>query len=247
MAGAALGQSTSPALVLTAPGWDSTALIRALRAQSLPFVAIDGADESALPDTELCAALLCAPALTSGVRSLARRLRLAYPRLPLLLWAEHPGAAVQEVLDAGIDVWVPGEAPAPAAVRQLIAIMRLVPPARREPAGDVITVRQVRVDLGRKEVAIDDQPVPLTPTEFRIVAQLARRPGRVVSHADLFHEVHGYDASEQEAKDILKVHIWRLRTKLAAAGGPEDLIVNVRGFGYLLERRSRGDRSTVSV
>ncbi len=84
-----------------------------------------------------------------------------------------------------------------------------------------------------------NEPLPLTPTEYRIVSYLARNPGRVIAHPELFREVHGYEASEQEAKDILKVHISRLRNKLAAAGIAEDVIVTVRVFGYLLERRTR--------
>ena len=62
-----------------------------------------------------------------------------------------------------------------------------------------------------------------------------------MSHTELFQQAHGYEVSGQEAKDILKVHIWRLRNKLIAAGPDCDIIRNVRGFGYLVDRRaSRG-------
>jgi DNA-binding response OmpR family regulator len=44
--------------------------------------------------------------------------------------------------------------------------------------------------------------------------------------------------NEREAKNMLKVHIWRLRAKLAEALPDTTMIVTVRGFGYLLERRS---------
>jgi DNA-binding response OmpR family regulator len=106
----------------------------------------------------------------------------------------------------------------------------------------VITIRDLAIDLGRREVRARDKQLALTPTEFRILAHLAKRPGRVVSHGEIFSEVHGYAVTDNEAKDILKVHIWRLRSKLAEAMPGPSPIVNVRGFGYLLERRTARER-----
>jgi DNA-binding response OmpR family regulator len=102
----------------------------------------------------------------------------------------------------------------------------------------MVSVRGITIDLERREVRLGGRPLALTPTEFRILALLARKRG-VVPHGELFHEIHAYEVSEQEAKDTLKVHIWRLRAKLAGVVPDSNLIVNVRGFGYLLERRAR--------
>jgi DNA-binding response OmpR family regulator len=146
-------------------------------------------------------------------------------------------------LDAGIDAILPRDASAGVVAAQLRALARLLAtePPSAEP--EIINVRGITIDLERREVRAGGRAIGLTPTEFRILATLARRRG-VVSHGELFREIHGYEVSDQEAKDILKVHIWRLRAKLAAAVPDNNAIVNVRGFGYLLERRSGRERRT---
>jgi two-component system, OmpR family, response regulator RpaB len=120
---------------------------------------------------------------------------------------------------------------------QLRALARLI--ATDPPAGEpeTITVRNLTIDLVQRLVRAGTQEVDLTPTEFLLLAHLARRRG-VVSHTELVRELHGGILNEREAKNMLKVHIWRLRAKLAEALPDTNLIVTVRGFGYLLERRS---------
>jgi two-component system response regulator RegX3 len=152
---------------------------------------------------------------------------------------DESGAAT---LRSHADVILPPDAPIPLIAAQLRALARLLglTPVVEQP--ETITVRNMVIDLARREVRSGGRPLPLTPTEFRILAQLAQRPGQVVTHAEIFREVHGYEASEQEAKSILKVHVWRLRRKLVEAAPGRSAIVNVRGFGYMLERRARRDR-----
>jgi DNA-binding response OmpR family regulator len=120
---------------------------------------------------------------------------------------------------------------------QLRALARLI--ATDPPAGEpeTITVRNLSIDLVQRVVRAGNQVVDLTPTEFLLLAHLARRRG-VVSHTELVGELHGGILNEREAKNMLKVHIWRLRAKLAEALPGINMIVTVRGFGYLLERRS---------
>jgi len=160
----------------------------------------------------------------------------------VLLTDERPDA-IPRRLEDGADAVLPAAAGAPAVATQLRTLARLLAtePPSAEP--EVITVRGISIDLERREVRAGGRALNLTPTEFRILAMLARKRG-VVSHGELFQEIHGYDVSDQEAKDILKVHIWRLRAKLATAAPESNPIVNVRGFGYLLERRSGRERRT---
>lgn len=146
------------------------------------------------------------------------------------------------LLRAAVDAVLPAQASAALIAAQLCALARLMalPPVTAERGA--ITFRNLTIDLARRQVRAGGRVVPLTPTEFRILAQLARRPGQVVTHAEIFREVHGYEASELDAKNILKVHVWRLRSKLAEAAPGQSPIVNVRGFGYMLERRASRSR-----
>jgi DNA-binding response OmpR family regulator len=186
--------------------------------------------------------LVRAVALDEPVRQAVQHLREVYPGKPVALWSADPPAHLAEIMAAGVHLWLPWDAPAAAVVALTRRLTELLQAAASPAAPHRVAVRNLTVDFERCEVAVEGQAVALTPTEFRILAYLAGRPGRVVSHAELFREVHGYEAGEQEAKDILKVHIWRLRNKLNAAGAEPNLIVNVRGFGYMLERRGQRTR-----
>lgn len=145
-----------------------------------------------------------------------------------------------------IDVVLPVGTEVALLARQIRALVRLLvlfPPTERP---EIVTGRNIVIDLERREVRVGGKLVAVTPSEFRLLAHLARRPGRVVSHGELYRELHDHEGSDEEAKATLKVHIWRLRTKLNEVDPDNDPIVSVRGFGYMLERRAgvrRGDGS----
>ncbi len=246
MSGASSEPAAARVLVANMPGRPVDELLRAIRHERLGAVTVQLGGDVIWPEGAVAAAILSAIAFDDAARAAVRRMKSAFPRLPVVLWSAGHPRQVAAIIEAGFDLWVPDEAPAAGVAAQLGALCRMLTLSQRGPIPEIVRVRDIAVDLERCEVQASGQPVPLTPTEFRIIAHLARRPGRVVSHADLFREVHGYEASEQEAKDILKVHIWRLRNKLTAAGSDGDLIVNVRGFGYLLERRTVGARESAA-
>lgn len=140
--------------------------------------------------------------------------------------------------DAVLPLGVPVRAVA-AQLRCLARLLALDPPAG-EP--ETLAIRNIAIDLVHRHARAAGQMLDLTPTEFILLAHLARKRG-VATHGELFREVHGYSIAERDAKSILKVHIWRLRSKLTGALPDENPIVTVRGFGYLLDRRSgRTDR-----
>lgn len=111
----------------------------------------------------------------------------------------------------------------------------------RAARASVIEAGSLRIDLFRKTVERDGKPIPLTATEFGILAVLAQHPGRVFSADTILRRVQGYDASEGEAQHIVKVHISRLRQKLDSSIAGSGGIGNVRGHGYMFvfERRGR--------
>lgn len=93
-------------------------------------------------------------------------------------------------------------------------------------------VGDLLVDHARRNVRLGDEPVDLTPTEYRLVSALASRPEEVLSRQDLAQIVWGYqDASIGRSIDV---HLHRLRSKLknASNGTVPPQIISVRGFGY---------------
>ncbi len=95
------------------------------------------------------------------------------------------------------------------------------PPARPLEQGGL------RLDAERHRCEVDGVLVELTAKEFRLLATLMERPGRVMSRQTLLDRVWGTDITVTER--TIDTHMKRLREKLGSAG---DLIETVRGVGY---------------
>lgn len=142
---------------------------------------------------------------------------------------------VVRALRAGADYYLPKPLDPELLAAHLEAALRRRPPVSTE--SDAVTVRDLTVDTDRKEVKLRGEVVPLTRAEYRLLVCLARNLGKVTSCPELVREISGYECSEQEAQQIVKVHVSRLRNKIDRDPSQPSYITNVRGFGYLLERR----------
>lgn len=125
---------------------------------------------------------------------------------------------------------------------QVYALLRRVGLARPGHAGQ-FDIGTLAINVFRREVRVHGRPVDLTPTEFEILRCLLNNAGRALTYRSLVRQVLGYDSSPAEARDLLKVHIHNLRKKIEPIPDQPAHLLNVRGFGYLFERR-RFDRST---
>ena len=106
-------------------------------------------------------------------------------------------------------------------------------------ADRVLTVRELTIDPIEHMVTFNDQPIELTPTEFDILFCLMSNAGRVLSCQELVRQAQGYELDERDARYLIRPHITRLRQKLMPGPGAPEYIHNVRGVGYLFERRTR--------
>ena len=88
------------------------------------------------------------------------------------------------------------------------------------------------VDLQKHIATLHGQLLNLTPTEFRLLACLMGKADQVLSCQELVREVQNYDCDEREARDIIRVHVRRLRQKIEPDPANPQYIVNVRGVGY---------------
>jgi two-component system response regulator MtrA len=105
----------------------------------------------------------------------------------------------------------------------------------------LIELHGLTLDLGSAEVRRGDTVVHLTPTEFRLLAALARRPGQVVSPGELMRLAQGYDVPERDAQEIVKVHVRHLRHKIEPQLDHPRYVLTVRGMGYMLNRKELVD------
>jgi two-component system, OmpR family, KDP operon response regulator KdpE len=133
-------------------------------------------------------------------------------------------------LDAGAEDYLTK----PFGASELLARIRVV--LRRvggsAPALDILQVGPIHIDQPRHTVTIDGREVHLTPIEFRLLLELARRPGRVLTHRQLLSEVWGPNAVEHI--HYLRVHMAALRRKIESDPARPQWLLTEAGVGYRL-------------
>jgi two-component system KDP operon response regulator KdpE len=162
---------------------------------------------------------------------LARRLR-EWTRAPIIVLSAR-GREEDKVkaLDAGADDYLTK----PFGVNELLARLRVaLRHAHVGPGEPVFEVGALRVDLARREVTVDGREVRLTPTEFRLLALLARNAGKVLPHRQILKEVWGPAATEVH---YVRVHLAELRKKIEAEPARPRLLLTEPGVGYRLRDR----------
>jgi DNA-binding response OmpR family regulator len=152
-----------------------------------------------------------------------RRIRAAGDTPIIVVSGESDLGVTVELLDAGADDYVRK----PFRAAELLARARtVVRRRRRAPAVDGWLV-----DRSRHEITWHGRPIPLTGTEFRLVARLVDRLGEVVDRGDLL--AYAWPGVDRPDPLWLKPHMARLRRKLIVARAP--LPIPIRAIGYRLD------------
>ena len=156
-----------------------------------------------------------------------RRVR-ADSDLPIIaVTARSDSADVVAGLQAGADDYVTKPVVASELAARIRAVLRRV-----QPTSVPTRIGDLELLVDRAMVLRDGEQLALTKTEFRLLCELAERPGEVKTREDLLRSVWGYDYFGDTR--LLDVHIRRLRTKVEDDPGNPSLILTVRGVGYRL-------------
>jgi DNA-binding response OmpR family regulator len=91
------------------------------------------------------------------------------------------------------------------------------------------------VDYGRRLVRSETRTILLTPAEGRLLRIFVENIGKVFTHRELVLLVQGYSTTQQEAPEILRPLVSRLRQKLSEIPSLMQRVVSVRGTGYVFE------------
>ncbi len=113
------------------------------------------------------------------------------------------------------------------------AILRFHPAggaSAEESLSTVLEYRDLQVDFIRRRVIRGDSSVSLTPTEFDVLAAVARNRGTVLSPVDLLTSIWGPECTDD--LHLLHTAIWRLRRKLERDSRAPQYVVTVAGGGY---------------
>ena len=134
-------------------------------------------------------------------------------------------------LELGADAYLTKPVGADELNAAVVAALRR-PRLAAPEAETVLRVGGLVIDLAGRRVHVHGHVVRLTPTEFRLLVELARQPGRVVPHGELLRRVWGPDY--QAPSEYLYVYLHRLRRKLAAGPDAATYLVTEPGVGYTL-------------
>jgi DNA-binding response OmpR family regulator len=163
-----------------------------------------------------------------GGDEVCKRIRAASSTPILMLTGERGADERAKLLDLGADDYLEK----PFSTRELSsrvrALLRRAAPAARAQAP--ASIGRLRVDPKMHMASVEGAALDLTPTEFRLLAALAARPGEVLERRALLRA--GWPEERDPDPEWLKAHLARLRSKLDAAGAPT--LANVRGVGYRL-------------
>lgn len=135
-----------------------------------------------------------------------------------------------EALDAGADDYVTkpfGMDELQARLRALVRRGRSGSESADEP---VVSFGDVRVDLAARRVTRGGADVRLTPTEWHLLEELVRHPGRLLSQSHLLREVWG--PGYENARGNLRLYMGQLRKKLEADPAHPRFLLNEPGMGY---------------
>ncbi|MCK1798278.1 response regulator transcription factor [Streptomyces sp. XM4193] len=172
--------------------------------------------------------------------SLCRRIRDDSTVPVIMLSARADSIDVVLGLEAGADDYVTKPFDGAVLVARIRAVLRRFQHSRQEPdpgpgapaeAGSgesVLSFGDLEVDTEGMEVRRDGSPVPLTPTEMRLLLEFSTAPGTVLSRDQLLERVWDYGWGGDTR--VVDVHVQRLRAKIG-----QQRIETVRGFGYKLK------------
>jgi DNA-binding response OmpR family regulator len=149
----------------------------------------------------------------------------------LMLTARADATDVIVGLELGADDYVTKPFDMPVLVARCRALLRR---ATAEPAAAVLRVGDLEVDPAGFVARLDGRDLALTATELRLLAELARRPGQVLTREVLLSRVWDYEYLGDSR--LVDVAVQRLRAKIEDDPAHPTRITTVRGAGYRLER-----------
>ena len=165
---------------------------------------------------------------------ICRRLRRAATYVPILMLTSK-ASELDRVL--GLEIGADDYVTKPFSIQELLArvkaIFRRSESLHSDPAqhaGKTVAVRDLVIDLEKRNVTLGERAVELTVKEFDLLSHFALHPGRVYTRAQLLDQVWGYGHEGYE--HTVNSHINRLRAKIENNPAQPGYILTVWGVGY---------------
>ncbi len=196
----------------------------------MPIAAADAEDAQKILDDKLPDLILLdwmLPGMSGA--EWARRLKkeALYQEIPIILLTAR---GEEEDKVRGLEIGADDCMTKPFSPKELVARIRAVLRRSGKTQGQPqIVMGDLILDTEQHRLSINDKPVEVSPTEFRLMHFFMTHPNKVYSRSQLLDQVWGRSVYIEER--TIDVHIRRLR-KILEEFGREDIVQTVRGFGY---------------
>jgi two-component system KDP operon response regulator KdpE len=159
----------------------------------------------------------------------------SFSSVPLLVISQSDDVMDKvKALEMGADDWLSPSFIPMEFIAKVNAILR-----RRSPNKHGIFFflnDKLSINYATRQVRISGKPVKLTPIQYKLLCHLVENQGRVCSSAELLQHVWGPNYGD--ARELLKLSVYRLRSKIEEDPSNPEIIFNERGIGYVIRASS---------
>lgn len=100
----------------------------------------------------------------------------------------------------------------------------------------VVQVGTLQINTNKRQVHKNDELIPLTYTEFRLLELLVSHPGEAISRSEILEKIWGYTLEHRADMRVVDVHVFRLRASIEMDPRNPEFILTDRGIGYSFQR-----------
>ncbi|MBO0608159.1 MtrAB system response regulator MtrA [Myceligenerans salitolerans] len=144
----------------------------------------------------------------------------------IMLTAKSDTVDVVLGLESGADDYISK----PFKPKELVARVKARLRRTEDPGPERLQVGDIDIDVTGHTVTRDGKKIALTPLEFDLLVELARKPWQVFTREVLLERVWGYRHSADTR--LVNVHVQRLRSKIERDPENPEIVLTVRGVGY---------------